>query len=58
MTVLDPLDRYTTHQILKHPWISRKFQDNIPLSNSEIFVSSQKKKKFSNVNFKYLLILK
>jgi hypothetical protein len=30
-----PIERYTAEQALRHPWITRDFDDPIPLTESE-----------------------
>jgi len=31
----DPIGRYTAEHALNHPWITRRFQDDIPLTSPE-----------------------
>ena len=35
LTNPDPQDRYTADQALCHPWITRRFNENIPLTFNE-----------------------
>jgi serine/threonine protein kinase len=46
----DPSKRYTADKILKHPWITRNINDNIPLTYLEIWRGDELKKKMTEVN--------
>lgn len=34
---LSPNERYTAQDVIKHPWITRNFEDEIPLSLHDSF---------------------
>ena len=35
MTAFEPSERYTVDQALSHPWITRNFKENVPLTGLE-----------------------
>lgn len=45
----DPVVRYTAEDALKHPWITRKFDEGIPLSAHETMASFSVEQSFSRV---------
>ena len=34
---VDPNERYSANQALKHPWITGKLEEDIPMTNKEMF---------------------
>lgn len=45
----DAVVRYTAEDALKHPWITRKFDEGIPLSAHEVMASFSLEQSFSRV---------
>lgn len=55
----NPLARYTAEDLQKHPWLTRNFNDEIPLSAHEVMTSFSFEQSFTRVLInKYLFILK
>jgi serine/threonine protein kinase len=46
----DPVIRYRAEDALKHPWITRKFDDPIPLSGHEVMSNFSLEQTFTRVN--------
>lgn len=42
-------ERYTTQEALRHPWLTRNFEDQIPLSLHESFSGFEKSHNISQV---------
>lgn len=53
LTNEDPQERYTASQALEHPWITRKFNEDIPMTFSEKMRVINLQNDFSNVNLKF-----
>lgn len=49
LTNPDPQDRYTADQALTHPWITRRFNENIPLTFNENLRLANMQAEFVNV---------
>lgn len=49
LTNEDPQERYTASQALEHPWITRKFNEDIPMTFSEKMRVINLQNDFSNV---------
>ena len=47
----NPSARYTADEVEKHPWISRRFDDEIPLSAHEVMNSFSLEQSFTRVSF-------
>ncbi len=46
----NPSARYTAEEVEKHPWISRRFDDEIPLSAHEVMNSFSLEQSFTRVS--------
>lgn len=53
----DPLIRYTAEDALKHPWITRNFDDEIPLGAHEVVTYFSMEQTFTRVTFLFSLFL-
>ncbi|KAL4495008.1 hypothetical protein ABPG72_015708 [Tetrahymena utriculariae] len=49
MTLIDPSARYTANQVICHPWITQKLEDDIPLTMNEMLSTVNKQTNFSNM---------
>ena len=42
---VDPNERYSANQALKHPWITGKLEEDIPMTNKEMFQGFEQSQK-------------
>jgi len=47
----NPLARYTAEDLQKHPWFTRRFNDEVPLSAHEVVTSFSFEQSFTRVYF-------
>jgi calcium/calmodulin-dependent protein kinase I len=47
LTCLNPLERYSAGQALMHPWITRKFNDEVPMNYQERILMFEKQINFA-----------
>ncbi|KAL4450847.1 hypothetical protein ABPG74_011689 [Tetrahymena malaccensis] len=57
MTLIDPSARYTANQVICHPWITQKLEDDIPLTMNEMLQTVNKQTNFSNMQKAICFIL-
>ncbi|EAS01119.2 Serine/Threonine kinase domain protein (macronuclear) [Tetrahymena thermophila SB210] len=57
MTLIDPSARYTANQVIYHPWITQKLEDDIPLTMNEMLSTVNKQTNFSNMQKAICFIL-
>ena len=57
MATIEASDRFTAEIILSHPWITRNFNSDIPMTCTENIKAFTQQKNFSMVYINYIRIL-